>query len=201
MKGSTFGYILGLIVGIPLFALGVNHFFFQGNNATYIEVNTYLQNSKIETFNVDKWVGEGSEQYIVALQRGSNSAFLEWFTFYEPRYKKYFNLYMFTYLEDNQQGSQRTEIAGYFDRNIKFTASVNQEQLDNSKYGSKENPVPVWPRDLLEYDGEEKSVTQDSKINNQIKRFHVKPEINAIFIQQYLSRFMPKDEYKAMFKK
>ena len=38
-------------------------------------------------------------------------------------------------------------------------------------------------------------------IELEVKTFHVDPETNALFIQQYLSHFMPKDEYKAMFKK
>ncbi|WP_284464776.1 hypothetical protein [Chryseobacterium sp.] len=200
MKGSTFGYILGLIVGIPLFAFSVNYFFFKGNNASDIEVNAYLQNSKIETFTVNKWIAEGYEQYIVGLQRGNNSAFLEWFTFYDSRYKKYFNLYMFSYLEDNQQGSQRVSDLGDIQNNTTFTASVNEAQLKNVTYGTKDNPVPIWGKDLLQYNGRDQKDDMRN-IEREVKIFHVSPETNAIFIQQYLSRFMPKDEYKAMFKK
>ncbi|MGU3373627.1 hypothetical protein [Chryseobacterium sp. M5A1_1a] len=200
MKGSKIGYIIGLVIGIPLFALGANHFFFKGNNAEETEVNHYLQNSKIETFTVNKWLGQGNEQYIVALQRGANSAFLEWFTFYDQNTKKYFNLYMFSYLEDNQQGSQRVSDLMHVKDNTTFTAYINQSQLKNPKYGSKENPVPAWAKDLLQYNG--KKLNDDmSDIELEVRIFYVKPETNAIFIQQYLSRFMPKDEYKAMFRK
>ena len=59
-----------------------------------------------------------------------------------------------------------------------------------------EYPVPVWPKDLLQYNGK-----INDKIELEAKTFHVNPQTNALFIQQYLSRFMPKDEYKEMFKK
>ncbi|AZB01740.1 hypothetical protein EG359_19970 [Chryseobacterium joostei] len=196
MKGSKFGYILGLIIGIPLFAYGVNHFFFKGNNATDIEVNVYLQNSKIETFTVDKWIDDGYEQYVVGLQRGANSAALHWFTFYDKSTGKYFNLYMFSYLENNQQGSQRVSDLRHIKSSTTFTAFINQDQLKSLVYGTKDNPVPAWGEDLLEYNG-----NVHENIEREAKTFHISPETNAIFIQQYLSRFMPKDEYKVMFKK
>ncbi len=197
MKGSKFGYILGLIIGIPLFAWGVNHFFFKGNNAEETEVNQYLQHSKIETFTVNKWTADGYEQYVVGLQRGANSAALHWFTFYDENTKKYFNLYMFSYLEDNQQGSQRVSDLMHVKDNTIFTAYVNQVQLKDPKYGSKENPVPAWAKDLLQYNGKK----LDDDIDREVKIFHVNFETNSIFIQQYLSRFMPKEEYRVMFKK
>ena len=194
MKGLKYGYIFGLIVGVPLFAFAINYMFFKGNRASDVEVNQYLENSKVETFTVNSWLGEGSKQYIVALQRGANSAFLEWFTFYDDHTQKYFNLYTFSYLEKNQQGSQRVSFLGYVNKKTVFTAYVNQNQLHNPKFGTKENPVPIWCKDLLEFNGK-----TNENIELEVKTFHVNPQTNAIFIQQYLLRFMPKDEYKEMF--
>ena len=174
----------------------MNYFFFSGNRATDQEVAQYLANSKVEFFTVSKWLSKGEEQYTVALHRGSNSAFLDWLTFYDPRFKKYFNLYMFTYLEDNKQGSMRLGIAEYIEKEIKFKATVNQEQLKNPFYGTKENPVPIWPKDIIEYNGRIRNSDSD-----YYKRFHLSSEAQQIFIGQYLSRFMPKEEFKEMFKK
>lgn len=196
MKGSKYGYIIGLIIGIPLFAFAVNYLFLKGNRASELQVTQYLKNSKIETFTVNNWIGQGSEQYIVALQRGANSAFIEWFTFYDDSKKKFFNLYTFSYLENNQQGSQRVSFLGYVEDKTVFTGYVNQNQLRNPKYGTKENPVPIWPKDLLQYNGK-----INDKIELEAKTFHVNSQTNNMFIQQYLSRFMPKDEYKKMFNK
>jgi len=202
MKGSTYGYIIGLVIGVPLFAFTINQIFFKGNRATDIEVKQYLANSKIETFEVKKWINNGYEQYTVAWQRGSNnSAFIEWFTFYDNSSKKYINLTVFDYLEKNKQGSQRISDIQYFKDNIIFMAYVNQNQLKNPKYGTKENPLPIWPKDLIEYDGKRATGVEGNRISNRINTFYVKPETNYIFIQQYLSRFMDKEEYKEMFKK
>ncbi|MEB3752870.1 hypothetical protein [Acinetobacter sp. MD2(2019)] len=196
MKGSAIGYIIGLVIAVPLFAWGVNYFFFKGNNAEETEVNYYLNNSKIETFTIDRWLKNDYKQYIVGLQRGANSGALYWYTFYDDNSKKYFNLYMFDYFEGNHQGRNRIDFIYSVDKETKFTAYVNQDQLKNPKYGSKDNPLPVWPRDLLEYNGK-----LNESIELESKTFHVSPETNAIFIQQYLSRFMPKEEYKEMFEK
>ncbi|PWN61988.1 hypothetical protein [Chryseobacterium oncorhynchi] len=196
MRRSSVGYIIGLVIGVPLFALCINYFFFTGNGATNIEVEKYLMNSKQETFTVNSWLKKGKKQYIVGFQRGANSAFLKWFTFYDSNNQKYFNLYVFDYLEDNQQGRLRIDFLYEINNTTKFTAYVNQEQLKNPAYGTKDNPVPIWGKDLLEFNGR-----LNESIELEAKTFHVSPETNAIFIQQYLSRFMPKDEYKAMFKK
>lgn len=201
MKGSKYGYIFGLIIGVALFAWGINYLFFKGNRATDIEVNQYIQNSTLETFEVSKWVGEGYEQYIVALQRGANSAFIEWFTFYDEKTKKYINLTVFDYLEANQQGGLRISDLRRIDNGIVFTGYVNQNQFNNPKYGTKENPLPVWPKDLIEYDGVRATGKEGDNITQTIKTFHVNTETNRLFIGQYLSRFMDKEEYKEMFKK
>ncbi len=196
MKGSKIGYIVGLIVGVPLFALGANYLFFSGNRASSVEANVYINNSKIETFTVDKWINNDYKQYIVGLQRGANSAALYWYTFYDDTSKKYFNLYMFDYLEDNHQGRNRIDFMYGVDKETKFTAYINQNQLKDSKYGTKKNPIPAWGKNLLEYNGK-----LNENIELETKTFHVSPKTNSIFIQQYLSRFMPKEEYKEMFNK
>lgn len=199
MKGSAYGYIFGLLIGVPLFAWGINYLFFKGNRATDVEINHYLQNSKLETFEVNKWVDEGYKQYIVALQRGANSAAIHWFNFYNYKNKKYYSLKTFSYLESNQQGTQRVYDLGL--KPIIFIGYVNQNQLKNPKYGTKENPLPVWPKDLIEYDGVRATGKEGDNITQTIKTFHVNPETNRLFIGQYLSRFMDKEEYKEMFKK
>lgn len=200
MKGSTIGYMVGLVVGVPLFAFGANYLFFSGNRASDIETQEYIKNSKIETFAVNKWLKEDHKQYIAGLQRGANSAVLYWYTFYDNQYKKYFNLYMFDYLEKDYQGRNRINFIYSVDKETKFTAYVNQEQLKNVTYGTKDNPVPIWGKDLLQYNGRDQKDDMND-IELEVKTFHVNPETNALFIQQYLSHFMPKDEYKAMFKK
>ncbi|MBP2619648.1 hypothetical protein [Chryseobacterium jejuense] len=107
---------------------------------------------------------------------------------------------MFSYLEDNQQGCQRVSDLMHVKDNTTFIAYVNQAQLRNSKYGSKENPVPAWGKDLLQYNGKWPNGDM-SDIEREAKIFHISAETNSIFIQQYLSRFMPKEEYKMMFNK
>jgi len=198
--GARSGYVFGMVLGVPLVAFIFNFFFLSGNRAGDKEVAQYLNRSKLETFTVDKWLDEGNEQYTVALQRGSNSAFLEWYTFYDKRYQKYFNLTTFDYLEPNQQGSLRSDFLYGVVTTTTFTAYLNQQQLSNPEYGTKEKPIPVWGKELLIYNGKDNTTSDIDYYNNKVEIFYVKPETNELFIQQYLSRFMPEDEYKRMFK-
>ena len=79
----------------------------------------------------------------------------------------------------------------------KISVRINQIQLNNPKYGTKENPIPVFPIDLIRDSGvstwEARGYPEDP--------FHVSDELNMIFVEQYLKHFMPKEEFKEMFKK
>lgn len=71
------GYVTGLLVGIPLFILILNFFFFRGNNPTESEIKNFIRESKIDTINLNKAVEPQSNQYIIGLsRRGQPSAFL-----------------------------------------------------------------------------------------------------------------------------
>jgi len=75
----------------------------------------------------------------------------------------------------------------------KISVRINQKQLNNPKYGTKENPVPVFPIDMLDLKWKRRGWESDP--------FHVSDDLNKIFVEQYLKHFMPKDEYEEMFKK
>lgn len=64
---------------------------------------------------------------------------------------------------------------------------VNTSQYNNIKYGSIENPVPAFP---LTYKSSRDNATLSVPI-----------ELIKVFVQQYLKFFMPKEEFKEMFRK
>ena len=40
------GYVIGLVIGIQIFIVVVNFFFFRGNDPDLLEISQYIQNTK-----------------------------------------------------------------------------------------------------------------------------------------------------------
>ncbi len=188
------GYVIGLIVGIPIFIILVNYLFFRGNNPKEKEKDVYIQNSIIDTIEIKAIFPKG-EQYIVGVsRRGRPSAFLFKYPFYSEKYKKNFVLLIYEGFDDNRQYRQSLLGRGAFTNGSNnVTVNINKKQLNNPKYGTKENPVPVFPIDMLDLKWKGRGWESDP--------FHVSDDLNKIFVEQYLKHFMPKDEYEEMFKK
>ncbi len=85
------GYIIGLLLGIPLLIFCINFLFFRGNNPTETQVKEYINQSIIDTIKLSPNVERSSTQYIVGLSRRSQpSAFLYKYFFYSEKYKNIF---------------------------------------------------------------------------------------------------------------
>ncbi|MCW3170559.1 hypothetical protein OMO38_18685 [Chryseobacterium sp. 09-1422] len=189
------GYVTGLLVGIPLFILILNFFFFRGNNPTESEIKNFIRESKIDTINLNKAVEPQSNQYIIGLsRRGQPSAFLYSYLIYNNKSSKYFNLMIFKGFDKNSE--KRWGILGYNDKGDNITVMINQEQLENPKYGTKDNPIPVFPINIIL----PKNTSSWESRGYDSDPFHVSAELNYIFVEQYLKFFMPKEEFKNMFK-
>ena len=182
------GYVIGLLIGIPLFIILVNFLFFLGNNPEEEEINTYIQNSIIDTIEIKATFPKG-EQYIVGVnRRGRPSAFLFKYPFYLKKYKKNFVILMFEGFDDNRQYRQSLLGRGAFTNGSNnLTVYINKKQLQDSKYGTKENPVPVFAIEFLS--------------QNNSDTFHVSNKLNEVFVGQYLKFFMAEEEFKETFRK
>ncbi len=190
------GYIIGLVVGIPIFIILVNLLFFRGNNPTETVLKSYINNSNTDTVELNPVfpIPKG-EQYIVGLsRRGRSSAFIFRYPFYSEKYNRNFALLLFEGFDDNRLYRQKVLSSEAFNDNFhKIVVRINLQQLNNPKYGTKENPVPVFPIDMLDLKWKGRGWESDP--------FHVSDDLNKIFVEQYLKHFMPKDEYEEMFKK
>lgn len=83
------GYVIGLVIGIPLFIIVVNFLFFRGNNVSEEIVKYYIQSTNKEIIILPKNVNMEYEQYFVRLsRRGRPSAFLNFYSFYNSKFKK-----------------------------------------------------------------------------------------------------------------
>ncbi|MFC6269821.1 hypothetical protein [Frigoriflavimonas asaccharolytica] len=188
------GYVIGIVIGIPIFIFVGNFFFFRGNAPNDIEIEKYIQNSKNDTIILPHSTEITSKQYIKGLsRRGRPSGFLWSYIYFDNKYKKFLSLQTFLWLDENSQ--MRGTTLGSNENGDKMSVHINQLQLNNSKYGTKENPVPVFPIDIILEPGqsswEARGYPEDP--------FHVSDELNKIFVEQYLKHFMPKEEFKEMF--
>ena len=183
------GYVIGLVIGIPIFIVVVNFFFFRGNDPDLKEISQYIQNSKKDTIILPQNSTVKSEQFIKGLSRsGRPSGFLRGYKFLDAKYKKYFSLMTFVWFDKNAE--MRTAVLRQNEDGDKISVRINKDQLKNPQYGTKENPIPVFPIDILNLKG---GYPEDP--------FHVSDELNKIFVEQYLKHFMPEEEFKEMFEK
>ena len=183
MKNAAgIGYAIGMLIVVPLLIWGANYFFYSGNRASKEQVQEYINNSFIEKFFIKKedWLDNGYISYTPKLSRRGGDATYIWYLFYDENYKKFFWLSTFNYVHpsDKEIGFiiGRTESAEY-------KVYINKDQLNNPDYGTKDNPIPIWPVELTD------------------KEISFNSEATHLYIGQYLSHFMPKEEYKEMFKK
>lgn len=182
------GYAIGLIIGIPLFILIINFLFLRGNNPSETQVEYYINNSVIDTIVLPETPKYNKEQYTSKLRRrGGSSVFIYRYPFYSSKYKKHFVLMLFIGFDRN--GRERWSLL--YDKENEIKIRINKEQLNKPEYGTEENPIPVFPMDLLNFDWERKGYPDDW--------FHISDELNAIFVEEYLKFFMPKEDFKEMF--
>jgi hypothetical protein len=184
------GYIVGLLFGIPLFIVAVNFLFFRGNSPSNNDVNQYISQSIIDTILVKAIVPEG-EQYITSIsRRGQPSAFLDKYPAFSKKYNKHFVVMIFDGFDPNTQNRGYFLCSGDFNT---LTIRINQNQLRDARYGTKQNPVPVFAIDMLNLKWKGAGCEADP--------FHVSDRANFIFVEEYLKFFMPEDEFEKMFKK
>ncbi len=187
------GYVIGLVIGIPLFILIVNFLFFRGNNPKEVEILIYIQNSNNDTIEV-KSVLPKAEQYISGISRRNNpSSFLLKYTTFSKKYNKHFVMLIFYPFDENSINRRRLIGGEGADEINQIIVKVNKNQLLNSKFGTKQNPIPVFPVDMLNLNWKESGYQSDP--------FHVSEKTNFLFVEQYLKFFMPKEEFKKMFRK
>ncbi len=188
------GYIIGLLIGIPLFVVIINLLFFRGNNPSKQEVQFYILNSKIDAVLVESILPK-NQQYISGIsRRGSPSGFLYKYPIYSKKYNKHFILYVFYPFDTNSKFRYRLLGEKAFENGfLKLVVRINQKQLLNPKYGTKGNPISVFPVDMLNLNWKESGYQSDP--------FHVSEKTNFLFVEQYLKFFMPKEEFKEMFRK
>ena len=194
MKAANWGYIVGVTVGVPLLVIIVNFLFFRGNSEAPRYTDIYISNSDIITLTVPPPPDFESDYkvYYPKLQRhGNGTKVFRQIVFYSSEYRKYFSIISFE-LGTNTTSSHvlRRKITGY---NITFRARVYPLQLNGENYGSRKKPIPVFPINLIAING------WIGGIEHAEKDFNVNNAENRAYVEQYLTYFVDKKEFKRLF--
>ena len=193
--GGALGYIIGTVVLVPLILYIISIIFYSPNKVTDNQINQYITNSINLQDNVGdpptfkeiddskNRIGHHTKTITFFLSRhGEGDRWYYTYVYLSKKYKKYFRLTVIV------EGGGI--IIGISYKDIILT--VNQEDLNNPKYGTLDNPVPV-----LKFIGADKSIRDNDLDYNKAymdKMFHDN-------VEMYLKYIMPKKEFKERFKK
>ncbi len=184
---------LVIVFGVGLF--GFIYFFTKPiNSARNIDkyVNEYIDNSvEIDLYGIYEQ-GSVKHDYIYTglnfkkLQRSKlSSVSNNQFTIYCSHYNKYFRIILI-----NSSAESMQIHSTYIDDDVLVKAKVNQFQLNDPNYGTKENPIPVLYLEIPE-----------CKQSPSYYMIEKTPEEYRKSVYIYLAYLMPRDEFKKMFKR
>lgn len=190
----TLGQIIGCVVCFPLLIFLVNVFYYSNkyNDDAVLYYKDYIKKS----YNIIVTMPEEKSKYYLKnqdqdiktsetfIKKIDNNFFSNpegyYIPFYSVEYKKYFSIMCFIGMNEM-----------YWPYGMKVTLMVNKDEMNNPKYGTKENPVPI-----LRYIGVDESIRDYDKDYDRKYMDSVYSE-NVI---GYLKYKMPKGEFKRRFK-
>ena len=203
---STAGTVFASLVGAPLLIFIITRFTLGGNKDAIPYADTYIKNSDtivvkipINHREIDVYddIFTTSGWFMGVAQ--TRSATYNMIYFYSPEHKKYLGVVTFKGCYNTiQRGSgekiwyddiEDQRLAYLYD--IKsFSASVNRQQWQDSTYGTKDNPVPIFFKRSLS--GHEKLGGMDDFIT-------IKPSVNKKFVELYLAHELSSKEFNRLY--
>ncbi len=190
---GALGQIVGTIIVVPLIIFLINKFYFPSkyNNDAYLYAEDYMRNSKqIKVYMPDydsKMYLDNIDPDIKTVEtfmvRADGNYFANpeahYIPFYNIEFKKYFIVMYFDF----------ATVYGYDNKDVYLT--VNQDDMNNSQYGTKENPIPVL-----------KMVGVNESIRDEEKDYD-KAYMDSFYrnnVIRYLKYKMPRKEFERRFK-
>ena len=205
---------IGFFVIAPLIYNVYSYFANTGDTDNLRYIETYIGDSRIIRVELPTNIDQLDANFITSY-RDRNRHLIYYFTasFYDARLKKHVAICMFEgvdFFNKEKRGGDlgAGRIKSYFNPGNVFLVHVNKTQLNDPKYGTKENPIPVfWHKfvsgtvdrkikmDNTPYDRSTKSIPYFDVQDN------VTAEENRLFVTEYLTRIIDKDELVRLFGK
>lgn len=141
---------IGFFLLAPLIYTIYSYFANTGNTDNLQYLKTYINDSEIVQIKLPS-NREQIERKYVTNYRDQHNNLIYYFTvsFYDAKIKKYIAICMFEgidFFNQEKRGGElgAARIKSYFNPGNIFLVHVNKTQLHDSKYGTKESPVPVF---------------------------------------------------------
>ena len=203
---STAGTVFASLVGAPLLIFIITRFTLGGNKDAIPYADTYIKNSDTIVVKIPKDRHKIKKDDDIFTTSGwfmgvaqTRSAIYNMYYFYSPEHKKYLGVVTF-------KGGYNTVPRGHGEKlwyedledhrltflyEIKsFSAYVNCQQWQDSTYGTKDNPVPIFFKRSLS--GHEKLGGMDDFIT-------IKPSVNKKFVELYLAHELSSKEFNRLY--
>ena len=203
---STAGTVFASLVGAPLLIFIITRFTLGGNKDAIPYADTYIKNSDTIVVKIPKDRHKIKKDDDIFTTSGwfmgvaqTRSAIYNMYYFYSPEHKKYLGVVTF-------KGGYNTVPRGHGEKlwyedledhrltflyEIKsFSAYVNRQQWQDSTYGTKDNPVPIFFKRSLS--GHEKLGGMDDFIT-------IKPSVNKKFVELYLAHELSSKEFNRLY--
>lgn len=188
---KNFGVLAGIILGMVAVSLGfyfINKIAFKGNDITKA-LPAYINNSvklKVTVPEADPKHVTGQfdfnfKTYKKNIRADKNGDVCQ-ILFFSKEYSKYFNILLY----DDRRADDGIIVLNISEQQV--TITVNKDDLSNSKYGSKVNPIPVFRFDII-------------APKNENSLLHITEQQYSYNVTQYLTYVMPKEEFKKRFGK
>ena len=203
---STAGTIFASLVGAPLLIFIITRFTLGGNKDAIPYADTYIKNSDtivvkipINHREIDVYddIFTTSGWFMGVAQ--TRSATYNMIYFYSPEHKKYLGVVTFKGCYNTIQRGSGEKIwyddietlrLDYLYWIKSFSAYVNRQQWQDSTYGTKDNPVPIFFKRSLS--GHEKLGGMDDFIT-------IKPSVNKKFVELYLAHELSSKEFNRLY--
>ena len=204
-------YLIGSFLIAPIIIVVTAFLFQRGNTSAKKYVDGYIRNSDIIEVTIPSFTDEDFFEKRIAYKveiyedEYQKKKMYMGETAYCEQYQKYVSIIMFGgydyYDKENRRGDLALERnKTYFHEGNVFLVRANRRQLNDSRYGTKENPVPVFWYKFVSGKRED-TVGHKHNPNNpfHVAQDSVTDDINRVFVEQYLTRFLPKKELKRLF--
>lgn len=197
---TAIGYVIGVVVLFPICLYLFNYFYFKYNDPSEQSIIQYTKETVALTDfayveyppythprDTDKALGNRTKSITVFFSKsGGGKGNYYTYTYFSDIHQKYFQLISLV------EGWGVIDKAGsvYKVDAPELMITVNKLQLEDSAYGTKENPIPV-----LKFIGTKKSIrpnNRDYDKNYMQERYHNN-------VKMYLTYLMPKKEFKQHF--
>jgi len=183
---QAIGWAVGVIVIFPLIIYGINYFFKDKFNNGSKAMSKYIQNCSEYRLFIPKSLNLKTTSYTSSLLAPKESIYN--LTFKESSINKFLVIKFFNFPMD-----KRLAFRSVMKEKI-VLLTINKNDLDDPKYGTPDNPIPVFrvredlPDSISKARGSEDGWNVDIA-ENQFK----------YNVEQYLTYIMPKKEFKKRF--